>query len=115
MNEKANIVIPRPYAIKRYCQTLKLKKDDVLIEKYIDRHSEKKHWRVIREGIREIGIVAMEIYIKEDMLFMIVEVPMHFEWDNAFDRLKSLPMQEKWEEEMIFFQQSDGKSSVEKW
>lgn len=46
---------------KRYCQTLKLKDNEEGIKKYIELHSEEKQWKEIRDGIREVGILEMEI------------------------------------------------------
>ena len=51
------------YPVKRYCQTMDLKDDPELIEKYRECHSKEKSWREIREGIRSVGILEMEIYI----------------------------------------------------
>ena len=48
---------------KRYCQALNLKDDKDLIEAYCRIHSKEKAWPEIRAGIREVGILEMEIYI----------------------------------------------------
>ncbi|MCD7978263.1 MAG: L-rhamnose mutarotase [Tannerellaceae bacterium] len=103
-------------ATKRYCQTLDLKDDPELIAEYKKRHSEAEHWPVINEGIREVGILEMEIYLLENRLFMIVETPLDFEWDSAFKKLAALPEQQEWEEYMSVFQAADpAASSSEKW
>ncbi|MDR2918860.1 MAG: L-rhamnose mutarotase [Tannerella sp.] len=102
--------------VKRYCQTLDLKDDPELIKEYVKRHSKMYAWPEIREGIRSVGILEMEIYILDTRLFMIVETPLDFEWDSAFEKLAGLPRQSEWEEYMSIFQQSDPKaSSAEKW
>ena len=45
--------------MKRYCQTLTLFDDEMMIEKYVDVH---KHvWPEIIEGQREVGILDMQI------------------------------------------------------
>jgi len=104
------------FPTKRYCQTLDLKDDPALIAEYINRHSEAKHWPEINAGIREVGILEMEIYLIGTRLFMIVETAMDFDWDTAFDRLSTLPRQAEWEEYMSIFQVSEpGASSAEKW
>jgi L-rhamnose mutarotase len=104
------------FPTKRYCQTLDLKEDPALIAEYIDRHSEAKHWPEITEGIREAGILEMEIYLTGTRLFMIVETAMDFDWDTAFARLSTLPRQAEWEEYMSVFQISkQGASAAEKW
>ena len=45
---------------KRYCQTLKLKNDGEGIKKNVELHSKEKHWKEIRDGIREVGILDDE-------------------------------------------------------
>ena len=70
------------YPVKRYCQTMDLKDDPELIAKYRECHSKEKSWREIREGIRSVGILEMEIYICGNRLFMIVETPIDFDWED---------------------------------
>jgi len=102
--------------VKRYCQTLDLKEDPSLIAEYVKRHSEAEAWPEIRAGIKEVGILEMELYILGTRLFMIVETPMDFEWDSAMAKLASLPRQAEWEEYMSIFQiAKPGASSAEKW
>jgi len=101
---------------KRYCQTLDLKNDPELIEEYVRRHSEENAWPEIREGIRSVGILEMEIYLLENRLFMIVETPLDFDWDEAFTRLATLPRQQEWEDYMSIFQDVEpNATSAEKW
>ena len=76
---------------KRYCQTLDLKDDPELISEYRKRHTENEAWPEILQGIRSVGILEMEIYILDNRLFMIVETPFDFDWDEAFARLATLP------------------------
>ena len=82
------------YPVKRYCQTMDLKDDPELIEKYRECHSKEKSWREIREGIRSVGILEMEIYICGNRLFMIVETPIDFDWESAMAKLATLPRQQ---------------------
>lgn len=102
--------------VKRYCQTLDLKDNPELIAEYRRRHSEGEAWSEIIWGIREVGILEMEIYILETRLFMIVEAPVDFDWDTAMARLSALPRQQEWEDYMSEFQKAvPGSSSSEKW
>ena len=104
------------FPTKRYCQTLDLKDDPALIADYVERHSEAKHWQEIREGIRSVGILEMEIYLIGTRLFMIVETAEDFDWDTAFAHLATLPRQAEWEDYMAIFQVNmSGASSAEKW
>lgn len=101
---------------KRYCQTLDLRDNAELIAEYRKRHSKGEAWPEILKGIREVGILEMEIYILGTRLFMIVETPLDFNWDEAMARLNTLPRQEEWEEYMSIFQNvKPGQSSAEKW
>ena len=61
--------------VKRYCQTLDLRDSPELIAEYRKRHSQAEVWPEILAGIREVGILEMEIYILGTRLFMIVETP----------------------------------------
>ena len=102
--------------IKRYCQTLDLKDDPELIAKYREAHSRLKAWPEIREGIRAVGILEMEIYILGNRLFMIVETPLDFDWDSAMAKLATLPRQAEWEDYVAMFQTCQpGSASNEKW
>ena len=93
-----------------------LKDDPELVAEYIKRHSEAEAWPEIRKGIREVGILEMEIYILGTRLFMIVETPLDFDWVTAMAKLATLPRQAEWEEYMSIFQKADPKaSSAEKW
>ena len=102
--------------VKRFCQTLDLKDNPALIAEYRRRHSRGEAWSEIMDGIREVGILEMEIYLVGTRLFMIVETPLDFDWDSAMKRLSTLPRQQEWEDYMSEFQQApQGASSDEKW
>ena len=102
--------------VKRYCRTMNLKADDVLIREYVHRHSEGAVWPEVLEGIRAVGILEMEIYLLGNRLFMIVDVPVDFDWDSAMARLATLPRQQEWEDYMAIFQDCrEGDTADEKW
>ena len=90
--------------VKRYCQTLELRDNPELIKEYRRRHSREHAWREILDGIRQVGILEMELYILGTRLFMIVETPLDFDWDTAMARLATLPRQAEWEDYMAEFQ-----------
>ena len=101
---------------KRYCQTLSLKNNPILIEEDRKIHSEEKAWPEIRAGIRAVGILEMEIYILGSQLFMIIETPLDFDWKIAMDKLSNLPRQAEWEKYVSKFQDCPYlSSSAEKW
>lgn len=102
--------------VRRFCQTLDLKDDPALIERYKRAHSKQEAWPEILAGIRQVGILEMEIYILGNRLFMIVEAPLDFDWDKAMSELSQLPRQQEWEDYVSLFQASKpGASSAEKW
>ena len=116
MKENGYVVQEYKVPVKRYCQTMDLKDNPELIAEYVKRHSEAEAWPEIRAGIREVGILEMEIYILGTRLFMIVETPLDFDRETAMARLATLPRQAEWEAYMSIFQQADATAtSAEKW
>ena len=100
--------------MKRYCQTLTLKQDPALVEKYIEVHSHV--WPEIIEGQHQVGILSMEIYSLGRQLFMIVETVDDFDWERDMARLASLPRQAEWEAYVSQFQGCHpNATSAEKW
>lgn len=105
-----------PVPVKRYCRTMDLKPDDMLIREYIRRHSEGQVWPEVVAGIREVGILEMEIYLLGNRLLMIVDTPLDFDWDTAMERLATLPRQQEWEDYMSLFQDCHaGDTANDKW
>ena len=101
---------------KRYCQILELLPDEESIEEYKRLHSEEFNWKEIREGIKAVGIIEMELYLKGNLVIMVVETPSDFDWDTAMDRLAGMPGQKEWEETVAVFQKCrPGSTSAEKW
>ena len=102
--------------VKRYVQTMDLKDEPALIAEYRRRHSRGEAWPEIQAGIREVGILEMDIYILGTRLVMIVETPLDFDWDSAMARLATLPRQAEWEDYVARFQEcAEGSTSDEKW
>lgn len=102
--------------VKRYVQTMELRDNPELIAAYRRRHSSSESWPEILEGIRQVGILDMDIYILGTRLVMIVETPIDFDWQEAMARLAVLPRQQEWEESMAEYQQcSANATSDEKW
>ncbi len=103
--------------VKRYCRTMQLREgDQKFIDDYRHAHSEGVIWKEVIDGIREVGILEMEIYILDNKLFMIVETPLDFNWDEAMVRLAKLPRQQEWETFMSRFQDCSAEATAdEKW
>jgi len=102
--------------VKRYVQTMDLKDNPELIKKYREAHDSEHAWKEILDGIRQVGILEMEIYILGNHLVMIVDAPLDFNWDEAMQRLATLPRQQEWEEYVAAFQDcNENATSDEKW
>lgn len=102
--------------VKRYCQTLDLRDADGMIARYRKAHSKAQAWPEIIEGIRQVGILEMEMYILGNRVFMIVETPLDFDWDSAMSRLATLPRQQEWEDYVAVLQGcAKGTTSAGKW
>ncbi len=101
---------------KRYCKTLSLKEDAQLIEDYKKVHAPGAAWPEITAGMREVGIVDMEIYIQGTRLFMIMDTVPDFDHDKAMAALSRKPRQSEWEAYVSRFQQSSAEATAdEKW
>lgn len=101
---------------RRYVQTLSLRDNPQLIAEYRRLHSKESMWKEILDGIREVGILEMEIYILGTRLVMIVETTADFDWDRQMSLLAKLPRQAEWENVVAKYQQTvPGLASSEKW
>lgn len=101
---------------KRYVQVMNLKDDHELIRRYREAHNPEHFWREIGNGIKQVGILEMEIYISSNHLVMIVDAPLDFNWDEAMAHLATLPRQAEWEQHVAQFQDcSVQATSDEKW
>jgi L-rhamnose mutarotase len=101
---------------KRYCKTLSLKDDVQLIEDYKKVHSPGAAWPEITEGMREVGIIDMEIYLLGNRLFMIMDTVADFDHDKAMAELATKPRQSEWEAYVSRFQQTSSEATAdEKW
>lgn len=99
-----------------YCRTLELRDNPELIKEYRRRHEKGNVWQEIIDGIRQVGILEMEIYILGTRLFMIVETPADLDLDAAMDKLATLPRQAEWEAYMSESQDTSADAtSDEKW
>lgn len=103
-------------AFKRYCKTLSLKDDAQLIEDYKKVHASGAAWPEITQGMREVGIIDMEIYILGNRLFMIMDTVADFDHEKAMTELAQKPRQSEWEAYVSRFQQTSAEATAdEKW
>ena len=101
---------------KRYCKTLRLENDPQLIEEYRNVHAKENIWPEITQGMIEVGILDMEIYIMGTQLFMIMDTLPEFDHDRDMAALASMPRQTEWEAMVSRFQKTSAEATAdEKW
>lgn len=101
---------------KRYCKTLLLENDPALIEAYKKVHAPGAAWPEITRGMKEVGILDMEIYIHGNRLFMIMDTVADFNHDQAMTELTTKPRQSEWEAYVARFQVTTKEATAnEKW
>ena len=101
---------------KRFCKTLTLEDNPRLIEEYRKVHAKDAAWPEITQGMIEVGILDMEIYLAGTRLFMIMDTVPEFDHDRAMEELSTKPRQSEWEAHVSKFQRTTaGASADEKW
>jgi L-rhamnose mutarotase len=101
---------------KRYCKTLSLEDDLQLIEEYKKVHAPGACWPEITQGMIDVGILDMEIYIMGNRLFMIMDTVDDFDHDLAMAELATKPRQSEWEAFVSRFQRTTSDATAdEKW
>jgi L-rhamnose mutarotase len=99
---------------RRFCLTLDLKDDPVLVAEYKRYHQ--KIWPEITQSIKDSGIEDMEIYLLGTRMFMIMEVNEGFSFEAKAHADDKNPKVQEWENLMWRFQQSLPKARPgEKW
>lgn len=102
--------------IKRYCKFLLLKPDPELMVKYKAVHAKGAAWPEITQGMIDVGILDMEIYLSDYRLFMIMDTVSGFDHVKDMEILATKPRQAEWEAYVSKFQQSSAAASAaEKW
>ncbi len=103
-------------SFKRFCKTLELRNDPALIAAYKKAHSKGQTWPEITQGMKEVGILDMEIYLIGTRLFMIMDTVPDFNHDKAMAELAKKPRQSEWEAHMAQFQNTSAEATAdEKW
>jgi L-rhamnose mutarotase len=106
---------PVDFSPKRYCKTLQLRDDAGLIAAYRQAHAAGATWPEITQGMREVGILDMEIYLLGTQLFMIMDTAPDFDHDAAMQVLATKPRQAEWEAYVATFQQTAATTAEAKW
>lgn len=101
---------------RRYCKTLSLEDDPQLIEEYKRVHKADNTWPEITQGMIEVGILDMEIYIMGPRLFMIMDTIPEFDHDRDMGVLATKERQSEWEAFVSRFQKTSSDATAdEKW
>jgi len=87
---------------RRYCLTLDLKDDPILVEEYKRNHQ--RIWPEITQSIKDSGIEDMEIYLLGTRMFMIMEVNERFSFEAKALADRGNPKVQEWENLMWKFQ-----------
>jgi L-rhamnose mutarotase len=99
---------------RKYCLTLNLRNDPVLIRQYEEHH--KAVWPEIVRSIKESGIENMEIYRFDTRLFMMMEVNDDFSFEKKQQADRDNEKVQDWEELMSKYQEvMPGAGKGEKW
>ena len=102
--------------ILRFCKTMELRNDPALIEAYKKAHAKGAAWPEITQGMKDVGILDMEIYLIGTKLFMIMDTVADFDHDKAMAELATKPRQSEWEAHMSQFQDASPDASADqKW
>ncbi len=88
--------------MKRYCLALDLQEDEKKISAYDDYH--KKVWPEIKDSMKDVGILDMEIYRTGNRLFMILKVSAEFSFVKKAALDGANPKVQEWETLMSQFQ-----------
>ena len=88
----------------RHCFALDLRNDPELILAYKKHHE--NVWPEIVESIKDSGIVALEIYLVENRLFMIMEVNETFSFEKKDEMDANNQKVQEWETLMWKYQQA---------
>ena len=101
---------------KRYCKTLQLENDAACIEEYKKLHAMGNTWPEITQGMKDVGIIDMEIYLDGTTLFMIMDTTQDFDHEKAMTKLATLPRQSEWEATVSKYQRTSiSASAKDKW
>ncbi|MBA6152846.1 L-rhamnose mutarotase [Gelidibacter maritimus] len=88
----------------RHCFALDLINDAELISAYKKYHE--NVWPEIEKSIKDSGILALEIYLVENRLFMIMEVNETFSFERKDKMDANNPKVQEWESLMWKYQQA---------
>lgn len=95
--------------MRRFCLTLDLRSNPILIEEYIAHHQ--AVWPEILQSIRDAGVLDMQIYNAKNRLFMILDTTDDFTLEKKAAMDAANPKVLEWETLMGRFQQVDSEAN----
>ena len=100
--------------MKQYGLTLNLKDDPETIEKYKEYH--RHPWMEPLQGLREVGIVDMRIFLLGRRMFMYMATVDEFDPAVDFSRyMEQYPQAKEWAELMCTFQEKVPEAGEDEW
>lgn len=100
--------------MKQYAQTLLLKGDPAVIAAYRAHHA--SIWPEVAEGLREIGIMQMQIWLLGRRLFMLMETVDDFVPERDFARYEAgHPRRAEWQRLMESLQEPVPEAQPGEW
>lgn len=88
----------------RYCFSLDLKNDEKSIITYKQYH--RSVWPEVKDSLKAVGVLNMEIYLLGNRLFMIMDVDDDFTFEAKNKAEKANSKVQEWEKLMWNFQQA---------
>jgi len=88
----------------RYCFTLDLKNDEKSISTYKQYH--RSVWPEVKDSLKAVGVLNLEIYLLANRLFMIMDVDDEFTFEAKAKSDKANSKVQEWEKLMWNFQQA---------
>ncbi len=100
--------------MKHFGLTLNLKNDPAVIKQYKAYHL--NAWSEVVEGLKNVGITKMNIYLLGCRLFMAMETVDDFDLERDFSRyLEQHPQCQAWDELMRTFQEPVAEAGADEW
>ena len=102
--------------VQRTAMALDLKDDQNLISVYEQYHQPDGIWAEIPVGIKDSGVIDMQIYRIGTRLFMLVDYDENTSLKEIFDKMSTMPRQAEWAKLMAGFQKQISEAlSEEQW
>lgn len=99
-------------SVQRTAMALDLRDEENLILAYEQYHQPDNIWAEIPLGIREAGVIDMQIYRIGTRLFMILDYDKNTSLKEIFDKISTMPRQAEWAKLMAGFQKQISEAQI---